>query len=73
MDNEIIYLYLYISIYNILNVILQLSVFTSWELVSLLRLLIYRTVILYSATVQHFTLIITFFRNSLGMCRLLQL
>lgn len=34
MDNEIIYLYLYIFMYNILNVILQLSVFTSWELVS---------------------------------------
>lgn len=27
MDNEIIYLYLYIFMYNILNVILQLSVF----------------------------------------------
>lgn len=70
MDNEIIfYIYIYIFIYNILNVILQLSVFTSWKLVSFRIITIsYRNTLLgYCTTFYTHRLL---FRNSLGMFRL---
>lgn len=63
------FIYIYIFIYNILNVILQLSVFTSWKLVSFRIITIsYRNTLLgYCTTFYTHRLL---FRNSLGMFRL---